>query len=764
MKGLSSSKEPAFDVRRFHVASALVGVAFALLVVRVYWLQILHGEEYREKSQSNFVQERRVAHSRGLIYDQGGQVLVDNRPSHDVYMTVTFLPDSERSLRQIAEPLALSREEIKRIDHEVLSAVHGESSDAVVLKDALSEAACRDVETRAERYDLSGVVVEWGSSYDEDGCRVLVHARRFPSRAAVFERLRGLLGFSREEMDEYVKRALEKARGLGRFKPTLLVEDVEFDAYAAVRNAVSLGEVPGISLQDSQRRRYLYGSQAAHVLGFLNEISPGELKRLREEGYRLGDVIGRRGVEAAFEDTLRGRDGVEPVVVDAKGREQGDAVADVLLGKDRRIPATAGQSLVLSIDSEMQRAAEAGFLGRAGSVVAIEARTGFVLAMASFPAFDPNLVTGRKSAQIKRALDSDPDRPWGNKAIQDHYAPGSTFKAITAIAGLRTELINEHKTRMCPGYFRLGSSVWRCYNRGGHGPIALVKALQYSCDTYFYSLGYEMGPDSLAETGRLMGFGSRTGIGIDREIPGIMPDKAYYERRLGYYTPGLVVNNSIGQGDVTVTPIQLAMAYAAIANGGAVLKPQIVREVIDGDVVERNVPEVKAYLHADAHLLELVRESLSHVTEPGGTAAGLMWRRDLPELSQWLRESGVKIGGKTGTAQVVRLSKNIAHLDPEDVAYEQRDHAWFVALAPADQPEIVVVVMTEHGGFGGSMSAPVAAQVVKAWYESVRGHGRYALDEDGVPRALKEEPVAPDAEEAHVHEAPETGEGHVAIP
>jgi penicillin-binding protein 2 len=392
-------------------------------------------------------------------------------------------------------------------------------------------------------------------------------------------------------------------------------------------------------------------------------------------------------------------------------------------------PPVTGRTLVLSLDGTMQRAAEESFGGVAGSVVALEVETGFVLAMASFPTYDPNAVTGPQAKQMKRLLDLDKNRPWTNKVIQDHYAPGSTFKAITAAAGLRNQLITETSSRHCPGFFRLGRAAWRCYSRGGHGPIALVRALQFSCDTYFYSLGYDLGPDRLAETGRMFSFGSRTGIDIGGESPGIMPDRAYYERRFGAYTPGLVVNNAIGQGDVTVTPLQLAVAYAAIANGGRVMKPQLVREVLDehGAVVHEFAPVQSADLGLSPELMGLMNESLAHVTDPGGTASGLWWRRDrYADMSKWLRDTGTVIVGKTGTAQVVRLSKSIAHVKAEDMPYEQRDHAWFVGYAPQGAPEVVVVTMTEHGGFGGSTSGPVTAEVLRAWFTGTRSTERYS--------------------------------------
>jgi penicillin-binding protein 2 len=731
---MKSSLEPAFSARRVHVFTALLGALFAVLVVRLYVLQVLLGEEYQQKSQDNFVQERRVAHARGLIFDQAGRVLVDNRPSHDVTVTVAFLPDSFRMLSQLLAPLGLSRPELQALDRHVLEFV--ETDDVVVVADHLSDADCAAVEERRGRFDIRGADVE----VEATPCRVVVRPREFPSRASVFRRLRELVGLPLADMKVRVDAALQRASGLGRFQPTRLLEDVGYIVYARIEQAISLGELPGVDVVDTQTRRYRNNGRAAHLLGYLNEISPDELRRQDEhiaEGtlsddaprYALGDLLGRRGVEGSYERSLRGKDGIDRVVVDAKGRAKGESWAEVLLGDDRLTPPVPGHSLVLAVDDDLQATAEEAFGGVAGSVIAMEVDTGYILALASFPTYDPNLVAGPWARDIKRALDRDKNRPWTNKALQEHYAPGSTFKAITAAAGLRNHEITEGSTRACPGYFRLGRNTWRCFNREGHGPIALVRALQFSCDSYFYSLGYDLGPDRLSATARLFSFGSRTGIDIGGESPGIMPDKAYYVRRFGAYTPGLVVNNAIGQGDVTVTPLQLAVAYAAIANGGKVMKPQIVRQVVDaqGRVIEDHPPIQVADLGLPAHDLALLKESLAHVTDPGGTASGLLHRNDrYAAMSAWLRESGLTIVGKTGTAQVVQLSKNVKHVRAEDVPYEQRDHAWFVGFAPLDTPEIVVVTMTEHGGFGGSASGPVTAEVLRTWFTKVRGQGRYA--------------------------------------
>ncbi|MBI1948412.1 MAG: penicillin-binding protein 2 [Deltaproteobacteria bacterium] len=749
--------QPAFPGRHTTIATAIVGALLCVHVARLYVVQVVRGEEYVQKGESNFIQDRRIPHARGLIYDQRGRVLVDNRPSHDVYMTVAILPDSTKSLAKLLAPLALQKSEIAEIDARVLAAVE-EPVDLMVARDDVPAAACDEIRAIAHREDLRGVTIEG----EGESCRVVLAARELPSRASVFRKLRELVGLPPDLMKERVERALQKSRGLGKFKPTLLLEDIGFDAYARIEAAASLGDLSGIDVVDGQKRRYRHGTFAAHVLGYMNEIGAKELESRKGQGYLLGDMIGRRGIEATHEAELRGKDGVDPVVVDAKGRDMPEDRADELLGTDRRTLPEPGLSLVLSIDENMQRTAEEMFNGLAGSVVAMEVNTGFILAMASFPTYDPNQVTGPWSKPYLQSVTKDPLRPWGNKAIQEHYAPGSTFKAITAAAGLRNKLIDERSNRVCPGFFRLGRSVWRCFNRGGHGSLALVRALQVSCDSYFYSLGYDLGPDRLAETARLFGFGARTGLDLDKETPGIMPDRDYYVRRFGAYTPGLVVNNAIGQGDVTVTPLQLAVAYAAIANGGTVYKPQLVRETrdADGNTVAIHDPVVVAELGIDKAQLALMKEALAHVTDPGGTASGLLWRRDrFADVSQWLRESGVTIVGKTGTAQVVRLSKSVQHVEAKDVPYEQRDHAWFVGFAPYDNPEIVVVTMTEHGGFGGSTSGPVTAAVLHRWFTEVREQGRYE-DLPALPPSKRIIMAAPKKPEpaANEEQAPSTAQ------
>ena len=714
-----------FSEKRFWVAGLVPLLAISIIVMRLFYLQVVRGEVYQGRSESNFIQERPISHSRGMIFDQAGMPLVDNRPAHDLYVTYAMLPDTTKTLKQLAPWLKLEKIDIKKVSEKIALAAQKKEKKQFEIATQLSRADCHSLESLIERDQIPGLLLVY-SHREQKSCSAVVDPLLFPSRRGAYKQLQELIGLSDDELQNYVVLAEKKANGLGQFKPILFLSDIGSDAYARIEAAISIGAISGVAIFDSIKRRYIHGKRAAHALGYLNEISSEELKKKKAD-YRPGQRIGRKGLELIYEEVLRGKDGVERYVVDARGRRYKNAWEEVLLGENRIEPPTAGRSLILSIDDELQQVAERSFAGKAGSVVALEVGTGYVLALASFPAYDPNEIIARNNRKILQDLTKDPLKPWLNKAIQEHYAPGSTFKAITAVAGFENNLLDPKAKHYCSGTFHLGNASWRCFKREGHGPIDLVEALKTSCDVYFYNLGYLLGPDRLASTARLFGLGRKTGIELDMEIPGIIPDKAYYKKRLGYYTPGLVVNTGIGQGDVTVTPLQLAVAYDALINGGTIYQPQLVRAIVDvdGEHVFEKVPIPIARLKEDENDLRLVKEGLSYVMKPGGTAQGLMWRGDMPELSKWLRESGVIIGGKTGTAQVVRLSKSIKHVEPGQVSYLQRDHAWFVGFAPADNPEIVVVAMTEHGGFGGTTSAPVVAEVIKTWYEKVRGRGRY---------------------------------------
>ncbi|MFH1810149.1 MAG: penicillin-binding protein 2 [Pseudomonadota bacterium] len=723
------SDQPPFGPLRFVLTASAVVTAIVVLIARLYYLQVVRGDEFRIKSESNFVQLRRATHDRGSILDRAGRVLVDNRPAQDVYLTPAFVPDSFKTLRPLGLRLGIARDRLLELDQAILAAQRAQQVAPIVLAEQVAPASAGELLRYVEAERLPGILFE-----PDPACprcqRVLILPDEFPSQHLVLKRLAEALGVPSEALDE-VRQDMQEAHGLDRFLPIRVARDVSWDAFVRVDTRASLFELPGVDVQHSQRRRYRMASLGAHVLGYINEVGREELKQLREDGYRMGDVVGRAGLERSFERELRGIDGVERVVVDAMGRRMDDARAAELLGDDMGESPQPGNSLVLSIDAEMQQVAEHTFAeieGRAGAVVAVEAKTGFILAMASVPAYDPNMVSGKISPEEKRRLDTDRLQPWINKAIQQQYPPGSTFKVVTAVAGARAGVLDTRRHITCPGAFRLGRAVWRCWNLGGHGSVELHRAIQKSCDVFFYTVGFDAGIDALAEAAHLLGFGSLSGIDLRHEVPGLIADRPYYERRPDGYQKGYVVNNSIGQGDISVTPLQLALAYAAIGNGGTLYAPQLVREIRDheGNVIHHFDPAVRWRVPVDPAFLQAIQGGLSAVLEQGGTAYGLFWRREPAGLAEWMRNSGVALAGKTGTAQVVKMGETIKKLHELD--YWERDHAWFAAYAPADDPEIAVAVINEHSGHGGSEAAPIAGNVIRAYFERVRSRELGALE------------------------------------
>lgn len=697
----------------------IIAVVFFFLVGRLYYLQIIHGKSYLQRSESNFIQERLMKHSRGRILASDGRILADNRLAYDVYVTFAMLPDSLKNLRAIVGSFNVAKKDLLAMDKELLDRAHFTVDDNVVVREDATPASCAQIAETVRTAMIAGVSIE--SNGIDGHCQVSINTGQFPSHSQTFNQLAALLGVSRETLLEPWQKAQKKAFGLGKFKPSLLMSDVGFDAYAKIENAISLGTLAGITVVPSKRRRYVYGDFATHNIGILNQVSIADLQA--NKGYRAGDFIGRSGLEASFEDVLRGSDGVERVVVDAKGRRFDETWEASLLGSDRIIEGTPGNSIKLSLDWEMQKAAQEVFLGTSGSVIVADVNTGFILAMASFPSFDPNVLVSADNIKYFRGLLADKTKPLRNKAVQDHYSPGSIFKPITAIAGLSKKLITPFYQHNCTGTYQIHRTVWRCFNREGHGPISLVEALKASCDGYFYELGHRLGLDALADVAKKLGIGAKTEIALIGETSGILPTKEYYRKRFGYVAPGFVVNMSIGQGDLSVSPIQMAMIYGAIANGGVLYRPQLVKEIINdqGEVIKRFDPHINSSVADSSFNFDEIVHGLSFVAEPGGSAYSLRYRQDYRDISKWLLEEKISIVGKTGTAQVVKLSKSIKHLlNVAEVPYEQRDHAWFVGLFPEHDPKIVVVVMTEHGGFGSSISAPVAVRLMKKWHEKNR--------------------------------------------
>ena len=614
------------DIREIRPRAALgaliVVCAMLVLVVRLYQLQILRGEDYVNQSIANFRKSLFVPADRGLIKDRRGHTLVDNRPSFDVFMTPAFCKGKERDevLTKLKEFLHLAPEDLDRI--------------------------------RAD----------------------------------------------------YQKSWLSKDR-LERFKPFLVALDIPRDQVDVLEGHKT--EMSCVNLIPTPHRAYRGSSSLGHVVGYMSEVTPEEMDDHAE--YRRGQTIGRRGIERRWERELGGADGKQNIAVDAKGRELDKDTQEALISEaDRLVPATPGNNLVLTIDERLQEAADAAFPGRAGAVVVLEVKTGFVLAMVSRPSFDPNMMSGRISRSQLKELSEDPLKPMLNRVMNENYHPGSTFKIVTSLAGLENNVINTGSGVYCAGGYTMGNHRWRCDKPSGHGMMDLRRALQFSCDVFYYSLGDKVGLDALSDMAHRIGFGQPTGFDLGREIPGIIPDSKSVTPESGSLRAH-AINASIGQGEINVTPLQQAVAYAAIANGGTVWTPQIVRriETPDGKLKKEFLPEEARKLGVKETSLAAVRAGLvAVVNEPGGTA----YRSRLPDLP---------FAGKTGTAQVMKLGQK-QKLDPSAQQYFSRDHAWFAAYAPAQDPEIVVVVLNEHGGWGAEGAAPAASKTIGAYFRIKR--------------------------------------------
>lgn len=524
----------------------------------------------------------------------------------------------------------------------------------------------------------------------------------------VLPRLAELLQWDPDQRKK-VEDMVRMGRRNAPFQPVPVRVDLtrdEYDRLAARRDILD-----GVEVAPVPHRFYRTNMVLSHVLGYMNEITQEELERLSADGvkYALGDYIGRRGLERYFEQRLRGTDGVRKEVVNARGQTIEEL--NVKLGENSVVPPRAGSNLVLSIDMRLQEEAERAFPGVTGAVVAIDVNTGFIKALVSRPGFDPNLLTGRVTPAQMALLSRDPLEPMVNRVAAEHYSPGSTFKVVTQLAAYKSGAFRPETAVSCPGGYRLGARVWRCHKDSGHGHMDGYTAMKTSCDTWFYKVADTIGLDPIGEMGKALGLGAPTGINVVAEVPGIMPTSAYHDKASpGGYTKGMALNSAIGQGDDNVTPLQLALVYAAIANGGTLYKPQLVQrlENLDGHVVEEFKPEVVRQVDIPAAHRKAVIEGLVKVAqEPGGTA----YRARMAGI----KDKDLQVAAKTGTAQVARLGT--VRLKTHQMSFFERDHAWFAGFAPADKPELAIVVLNEHGGHGGSDAAPTAMAVIQKYFD-----------------------------------------------
>ena len=484
------------------------------------------------------------------------------------------------------------------------------------------------------------------------------------------------------------------------------------------RFAVNRYRIPGVQINARLFRHYPNNEVASHVVGYIGRMSEADFGGLQKKGlaynYTKSDHIGKVGLEQYYEQVLRGVTGYEHVETDANGHS---------IRTLRSILPISGNNLLLAIDVRLQQIAEAAFGDYRGSMVAIEPDTGGVLALVSRPGFDPNLFVEGIDPEHWSALNDSPDHPLNNRALQGVYPPGSTFKPFMALAGLELGKRTPGYSISDPGYFVLGGSghVFRDWKAGGHGVVDMHKAIVESCDTYFYGLAQDLGIDMIHDFISQFGLGERTGIDIAGEVGGLLPSRQWKEQRFDQrWFVGDTISVGIGQGYNLVTPLQLASATAILANGGRIFRPHVVQHIQDSETNE--LETIEPYPIGEVPLqprhLDLVRDAMVDVTRPGGTAAWAGW--------------GAKysFAGKTGTAQVIGLKGQ--KYDEDAIDERHRDHALFIAFAPAEAPKIALGILVENGGHGSSTAAPIARKVIDYYLLGIE-------PKDPAPRPRNEE-------------------------
>ncbi|GAB6190941.1 penicillin-binding protein 2 [Desulfocastanea catecholica] len=509
----------------------------------------------------------------------------------------------------------------------------------------------------------------------------------------VLKRIAPVLDMDVAELWEKIRQASDTPKYL----PVLLKEDIDWQTLAYLENHNH--EFSGIRTEVQPVRVYHYEDLAANIIGYLGSISKQELETSDKTIYRGGDLIGKKGLEKLREEDLRGEKGHSYTEVDAKGFEQ------QLLKTVEPLP---GRQLRLTLDVELQQIAESYMAAgeKSGAVVAMEVKTGRLLVAASAPTIHISDFVGGISTKKWQALLDNPKHPLINKVVQASYPPGSTYKMVTAMAGLAKGVIDNDTVFYCPGFYKFGNRRYRCWKHSGHGPVNLLKAIGESCDVYFYQVGQKVGVDVLAEYAEKLGLGKKTGIEMEYEKSGLAPTKKWKEKyRNAKWQEGETISVAIGQGFNLVTPLQMCSMTATLANGGKLYRPQLIEQVIDpeGKIIETFSPELVSEITGlDQHFNSIKRGMEEVVQGKRGTARSVAIE-------------GLRIGGKTGTAQVVKVAQ-YRGLKEEDIPYKYRDHGWFTCYAPAEDPEIAVTVLVEHGLHGGSGAGPIARAVLNQYF------------------------------------------------
>jgi penicillin-binding protein 2 len=672
--------------RRALVSAFFVLAMFVVLLVRYYVLQVSQYETYATLSENNRVHLEAISPPRGFIYDRKGRLLADNRPSFSLTIDGEQLTDVSTvatMLGELTPVLHLSPEELRQFwgsiqPRRILTVRQHLSDDDIVRFKAVSShfpgVSIVEEETRA------------GKSHN------LVVARGTPDRAASEAQIAALtpvLGLTPGEIKQFWNswNIIALAHKSDKFPLRLHLSEDDIARFSEVRY-----RYPAVDIDVELARRYPYGDLFAHAIGYVSRISEKEQADLDATEYEGTNLIGKIGIEKFYEPWLHGKVGYQHVETNAHGR---------LIRVLAKTPPVRGDDLTLFLDYDLQRIAVEQLNGRRGAVVAIDPATGGVLAFVSTPSFDPNLFVDGISFPAYQSLSNNIDHPLNNRALQGTYPAGSTVKPFEGMGGLHYGLVDWDYKISDNGTFHLqgDTHIFRDWKKGGHGIVALHEAVEESCDIYFYTLADRMGIDKLHDWMVQFGFGARTGVDLVSEASGIYPSTAWKRQRLkAPWYRGETPSVGIGQGYVTVTPLQLAMATAIMANNGKHIRPHLLKSVTGPKPYDPgNHPDGQVQYNGSPDDWNKMHEAMKAVVHgPQGTAKSLA--RGI---------QGYEIAGKTGTAQVAGIKQgekyDASKLDPRHL-----DHAWFIGFAPADKPKIAVAVLVENGGHGGSAAGPIA--------------------------------------------------------
>ncbi len=613
---------------RYKIFYIMISIAIALFSARLWYLQIISGNQLRAFSEKNRIKQNKITAPRGLMLDRDGQVLVENLPGFEAILSPQYIENLEVLAKTVGPVLSMEPE------------------------------------------------------------KVIQKVQRSRRQNGPFAQIRIKENLNREEVFRLKRMRLD---------------------------------TPGLEIRESIIRYYPLKENGAQLFGYVGEISKRQLPILNElyKGdltFEQGDIIGKSGLEETLEKNIRGADGVSFIQVDAHGREAVTQTPNIYGQEIKDLIPIHGNNAILTIDRDIQQAAYKSFkdLERIGAVVAMKTN-GEILAWVSAPSFDPNeFSTGISSSTWSRLI-NDPYKPLRNKVIQDHNSPGSIFKPLVAVPALQEKVITPNTVVNAPGVFYFGRRPYHDHARGGHGNITVYEALERSSNVFFYKMGIALGVDKMYDYISLMGIGQKTGIELNREVSGTMPNSAWKKATMGEdWQPGENLSTAIGQGFVNVTPLSMAIAYNTIGTEGKVVKPFLVKKIIDqdGKVLKESFPQVIRDLQEtqsngvkiSASTFKVVKEGMRRVAN-GERGTARRWQ--VP---------GVQMAGKTGTAQVMSFSADQIYAKCENRPMHMRHHGWYVAFAPADKPVITIAALAEHACHGSSGAAPIVRDIVEAYF------------------------------------------------